>query len=388
MNKKTNIAVYAMSTLAIMGTTIITPILSTISGSFPNVSDTALKLLITLPATGILLICLTSSWLVKRFSKKRLILTGILLYGIGGLSGGFASIFPILLFTRAITGIGIGLIMPLVISSITDIYKGDDSSKMIGLSTAICTLGGVVATVLSGLLAKISWRLPFSIYIIAIPVFIITAWGLPDLWKNKSKTKSGKIKIPVKVIFYVVQGFILSVVGIFFTTNISLYLSTENIGSSASAGAMMAVFFIGAIVTAASFSKISTRLKDWTIIILIFAVGLGFFTLFTANSLITVIIGSLIAGLGFGILTPHLMGKTDKAVTKESNVAAISFISAGMYLGQFLSPLIFALIGKISGNESIRFGFMLTAIFCALLMIFTIIGYFCKYGFQKRKILN
>ncbi len=390
MNKKTNIAVYAMSTLAIMGTTILTPILSTISTSFPNVSETTLKLLITLPATGIMLICLTSAWLVKRFSKKKLILAGILLFGIGGLSGGIAPTFPILLLTRAITGIGIGLIMPLVIAAITDIYKGDESTKMIGISTAICTLGGVVATVVSGLLAKVSWRLPFALYLLAIPVYIITAWGLPDLWKEKVKSNSLKIKIPAKVYFYVIEGFVLSVIGIFFTTNISLYLFAEKIGTSASvgAGAMMAVFFTGAIVTAASFSKIIKKLKNMTIVFLIFAVGLGFFTLFTANIIYIVMLGSLLAGLGFGILNPYLMQKTNKAVSQESNVAAISFISAGMYLGQFLSPLIFGLIGSISGNTSIRFGFMLTAFFCGILLIFTLSVKYIINHYTKRKLVK
>ena len=67
----------------------------------------------------------------------------------------------VLLFLRAILGISVGLIMPLSTGLLAFYFPPEEQARLMGLSAAMNQMGGVVATLLAGLLATIEWNYAF-----------------------------------------------------------------------------------------------------------------------------------------------------------------------------------------------------------------------------------
>ena len=79
----------------------------------------------------------------------------------------FDNIFLVLVM-RALVGIGVGIIMPLSTGLLSYYFKPEQQVGLMGYSSAMNQMGGVIATLLSGLLANISWRVSFLVYLMGI----------------------------------------------------------------------------------------------------------------------------------------------------------------------------------------------------------------------------
>ncbi|WP_411911103.1 MFS transporter [Clostridium estertheticum] len=77
------------------------------------------------------------------------------------------------MFSRVVLDMGVGLIFPLSTALIADFFSGDERISMMGFSQASSNLGGIITTILSGVLAKLSWRYAFYVYLIGVLVLLL-----------------------------------------------------------------------------------------------------------------------------------------------------------------------------------------------------------------------
>lgn len=99
-----------------------------------------------------------------RFSRKKVIIIGTGVWGIWTLLIGFSQDFGQLLILRAISGIGLGCLMPATFSLIADTFRPHERGRALGILEGIGILGIVVSTLGLGLLATPDlWRWGFFI---------------------------------------------------------------------------------------------------------------------------------------------------------------------------------------------------------------------------------
>ena len=98
-------------------------------------------------------------------------LIGATLYVIGGCGGAFADNIISLLIFRALLGIGVGFLMPLSTGLLGFYFDKKDQTRLMGYSSAMNNLGGIIASVAVGLLVAMSWRYAFAVYLLGIVVF-------------------------------------------------------------------------------------------------------------------------------------------------------------------------------------------------------------------------
>ncbi|MDD3741621.1 MAG: MFS transporter, partial [Bacteroidales bacterium] len=161
-------AILSISLLTVMASAAISPALNEIKNAFPGISNTDVKLVLTLPSLIMIPFSLLSGWLSSRFSKKKIVFVGLAIYFIFGIGGGFAQSFNQLLLIRGCLGIAIGLLMPISSSLIFDYFEGNVRNKMMGLSGAVNQIGGMFFLVISGLLASYSWKYSFGVYSMSV----------------------------------------------------------------------------------------------------------------------------------------------------------------------------------------------------------------------------
>jgi predicted MFS family arabinose efflux permease len=93
-----------------------------------------------------------------------------LVYGVAGTAIAFTTSFGLVLGLRALRGIGFAGIVPVVISSIGDIYTGTHEATAQALRFTSTSLTQALAPLIAGLLVAIAWQFLFFLYSIAVPI--------------------------------------------------------------------------------------------------------------------------------------------------------------------------------------------------------------------------
>ena len=103
-----------------------------------------------------------------------------MLYTVGGCIAGAFNHIGLVLIMRALVGVGVGIIMPLSTGLLAFYFTPGEQEGLMGYSSAMNQMGGVVATLLSGLLANISWRASFLVYLMGLISIVLCLIFLPN----------------------------------------------------------------------------------------------------------------------------------------------------------------------------------------------------------------
>ncbi|MFB6171247.1 MAG: MFS transporter [Haloarculaceae archaeon] len=157
-----------------LGIALISPILDTLTGPF-GVSATQIGLLVSLmSAPGIVVIPLVG-FLSDRYGRKAVLTAGLLLFGVAGVAISFTTSFHVVLALRLLQGFGFAGIVPVIITSVGDMYEGGAEATAQGLRFSISGVSLVVFPVLAGVLIAFGWQYPFLLYGIAVPLAAMIA---------------------------------------------------------------------------------------------------------------------------------------------------------------------------------------------------------------------
>ncbi len=357
MNKLVKPAILSISLLIIMTGNTVSPALGEISSAFPNTESYLTKLVLTLPSFVIIPFSLISGKISSTIKKRKIIIIGLIVYFLGGISGGFSRNIYELLFTRALLGAGMGLLMPFATSLVADFYKGTERTVMMGLSNAVANFGGIIATLTAGALAIYNWRYIFIVYSVGIPVLILIVWGLPEP-PHRDGTTNKSFSINNRVLVIAILAFFLNIAFYAVITNMALFIKSEGIGNSGYSGIATSFVTLAGFISGICLRQISKIFKNFRVPFAISIMSLGFLLLFTAHNLTLVLISNFMVGFGLGILKPVLFLNVADASPGHSNAFSISIVSNSVLLGKFISPLFLDFWGKVFKNSTIRFTFL------------------------------
>ncbi|HCC33389.1 MAG TPA: MFS transporter [Clostridiales bacterium] len=154
--------------IMVLGNSMLIPILPQIANQL-NLGQAQVGLLITafsLPAG------LTMPWaglLSDRVGRIRVIAPALVVFGVGGLAAGLATIlaerpFPLMLGARVLQGVGAGGTYQLALALAGDIFQTSERSKVLGILESANGLGKVVSPLAGAAVALVFWSAPFFVY--------------------------------------------------------------------------------------------------------------------------------------------------------------------------------------------------------------------------------
>jgi MFS family permease len=365
---KLKITILSLSLVTVMSGAAVAPALGAIADYFSKTDPLLIKLIITLPSLFIIFTSLLFSFISNKLSSKAIAIIGLLLYIIGGCGAGFVNNIYSLLAFRSILGIGVGLIMPLSTGLIAYFFEKNEQSKLMGYSSAMNNLGGIIAMVFSGYLLSLNWRYSFSIYLLGLLVVIMVIRILPKTELNRTRN-SIDIKSIHKIAPYVSVMFIIMVIFYTMPANFSIIMTAENLIPSSFIGLLMSVQNITAFITGLALSVIVKKVGRYTKYFAAGMLALSFLSLSFTGHVITVILGLIALGIGLGILVPVINTQISLHVDKEQMTSAMSIMSAMLYLGQFLSPILIDGIQSLLHLQGIQMPFYLAMILSVALLI-------------------
>ncbi len=381
MKKRVNIAVLSLSLLTVMAGAAIAPALGAIQTAFPDVDPLQIKMIMTLPSFFIIPCSLMTSRMAHRFGKKRLILSALFFYLVGGMGGGIAASINQLLFFRGMMGIGVGFIIPLSTGLIADFYSGSDRTVMMGYSTAVNNLGGIIASIFSGFLATVNWRLSFTVYAMALLVLLLTLKFLREPSVTvELETKNHRIGAGIWKLALVM--YFVSV--IFYTApmNMSLFISAYDLGEASMSGMLMSLLTLASFIVGLNFLKVTRFLREFKVYASLLLMMFGFVILSFTADILLMIIAMVCIGMGIGLLMPIIILDTAHIAPKHQSTFALAIVTCFMYLGQFSTPLFCEMLSVLMKQESARIPFYTSVLLSVVFILAMFINDICKRYFQ------
>ena len=166
------VAAFSTSIAVVMGVNLIYPVLPPMMQQL-GVDASAIGLVITIYTLPTILLAPISGTIADLHGRRPLLVGGLLLFGLAGLGVGLAPTFEWVLVLRAIQGVGASALMPLTIVLISDLVTGERESGAQGMKVVLDRVATSVFPLLAGLLAVVSWTLPFFLYSLAVPLALL-----------------------------------------------------------------------------------------------------------------------------------------------------------------------------------------------------------------------
>ncbi len=109
------------------------------------------------------------------YGRKPIMLTGIAIFSLGSVLAGFAWSMPVMILFRLIQGIGAGAMQPVAMIIVADLYPARERGKVQGYLASVWAISAVLGPVIGGLIIRnVSWA---WIFWINIPIGLIAAAG-------------------------------------------------------------------------------------------------------------------------------------------------------------------------------------------------------------------
>ena len=312
-------------------------------------ADFLVKLMVALPSLFIGLSAYVIGPLIDRHGRLKFLPIALILYAVAGTAGLYLDDLISILVTRALLSVAVGTTMTIVVTLIGDYFEGQERQKFIGYQFAFMSFGGILFLGLGGLLADISWRWPFAIYVVSlllIPAskkYLFEPIGQLDLNYQSSQEKA-----PRRVWMLFINVMVVWI--LFFTIPVQLpfHLNSLGVQKNILIGMAIAMSTLASVVSSFSYSRIKDILSHNAIFSLGYILlGCGFTFVACTTSYLGVLLSMFFAGLGLGLVIPNGNLWLIRIVPPAIRGRHIGRLSTFWFVGQFLSPIIWLPVTRI-----------------------------------------
>jgi MFS transporter, DHA1 family, multidrug resistance protein len=320
---------------------------------------------------------------VDRFGRKKIIIFGLLLFGISELIFGLGTHVSVLYFSRILGGISAALVMPGVTAYIADITSVQERPVAMGYLSAAISTGFIIGPGIGGFVAEYGVRMPF--YVAAIIAFLACIFSIFMLKESLTKEQQmefstnrvetsflSDIKKSLKPLYLI--AFIIVFVLAFglsaYETVFSLF-SNEKFGYTPQDIAMIISIsgIFGVVVQVFIFGKLVDLLGEKKLIQLCLITGVVLAIASTViSSFWAVLLVTCFIFLAFDLLRPALTTFLSKAAGKEQGFVA-GMNSTYTSLGNIVGPA----MGGILLDINIHYPYLFAAVIMFIGLCITVL---------------
>lgn len=375
------------SMLILMGGAAVAPALPLISESFPDASEAVVSLIITLPSLAIAFSGFFIGILSDRKGRIPVLSASLLIFSFAGVSGFFLNSLSAILAGRIILGIGIAGITVTTSNLITDYYTGIARAKILGYQAASMGIGVLILETSGGILATISWRMSFLIYLLGIVILAGVLVTMREPLREPEPIQNAgsgrpvdKVENPIHVsgkktgyttplfeIGLVYATLFLSMVMFFLLPTKLPYLIADIIntawpvqaGGIFSNHALLSGLFLGLMGFVSALAgifywRITASMHRVSVLALSYILlCLGFVMMGLSGSLLPAGIAVIIIGAANGLIIPTLLSWLMSVTPRPIVGKVMGGWSVSLNTGQFCSSLavvpVFAVVGSYAG---------------------------------------
>ena len=351
------------SCLPILGAVLLAPILPTLSVVFADspASAALVPLILTIPALFIAVLAPFAGAIVDKIGRKQVLIIALLVYTVVGTAPAFLHSLGAIVATRAGVGITEAFIMTCCTTMIADYFTGNRRNKILGLQALVTSLAATVFFVVGGALAAFGWRTPFWVHAISLLValvMIVAIWPTKATqgWPTSAEQRSSP---PCRGPSFCSPPLSPSSVG---DSRLEApvvelpYVPTERgVAETATIGMIMAGASLATALGAFSFRFAAKRGVDFLLPLALAFAGLGQLIVALAPGVVAAVVGSVVAGLGTGLLLPTMITWSIARLGYDQRGRGTGLFTGALFLGEFFTPLV-VLALTAAGSLSMAIG--------------------------------
>ncbi|RGM53327.1 MFS transporter [Streptococcus vestibularis] len=323
----------------------------------PTYNASQIELLVSVPSFSVVAMLLLNPFVDKWLNDRQLIMTGLILLSGAGIFPFFVQLYPLVLLSRLVFGMGIGLINAKAISIISQRYQGKERVQMLGIRGSMELIGGASCSLLVGQLLKIHWTLVFLIYgfgFIILAMYLLFVPPMEQVEKEEvQKSKQGLNKKDFAMILgmALLAGFVICI-----NSSISLrvplfQVDGKTIVSGQSALVLSLEQGIG-IAAGLSFASLLAHIKNRLLPMALFCLSICLFGIALANNLLTLILSSVGVGFFYSIILTIIFHRLSECIARNLLNKATAYVLLGCNLGSAVSPYVLKLLALVSSSFS------------------------------------
>ncbi|MBU5362565.1 MFS transporter [Enterococcus raffinosus] len=342
MNRMTKMALLSVSLLVVSAGAIAGNI-PAIATAYPDINETIIELLTTLPSLFIILTVLISPKIAKKIGYKKTVQIGIVLVLGAGILPVITKSFAVLFLSRVLFGIGVGLLNPLLYSFASHLYHGGELASVIGLQSAFEGIGGMLITFLVGQLLVIDWRISFLVYFLALPVLLLFSFLVPDIPKIKpgAPIKKAGGKLSSSFGGYLLLLIVIVTVYMSVTVKVTSLLMDKGIGDATDGSNLIALVGLGAMLAGMFFGRTFLTFKKNTLVLAFILLAAAMFLLAFSKTLWLTALAAILCGFAFRTFIPYVFNEINQQSGNPEKNTAILLMAFNF--GAALAPISIAL---------------------------------------------
>lgn len=366
-------SILSLSLLTVMAGAAVAPALEVIRAHFSDASRTSVQLIVSMPAVFIVITNLCFNRLAEKFGSKTLVMTGLVLYTAGGCCAGLFDSIGLVLLMRALVGVGVGMIMPLSTGLLTYYFPPENREGLLGLASAANQLGGVIATLLAGLLAGISWRLSFMVYLMGLISIVLCIIFLPNdrIGGAAQPDEAPRGGVFRRNLTHIAAMFLLMSAFFVYPANFAIVTAAEGDIPMQLCAPVMAgldlVAFLGGLLFV-WVKRVSGRFAALVAPLMFLA---GYCLLAFVGGTAGTLAGSALIGFANGVGISYIISTASANEGRRAATTVMPLLSASMYLAQFVSPFLLSAVAAFAGGAA-RLPYYLAVTLSALLCLISL----------------
>ncbi len=331
----------------------LSPILAEVGKFFPDASDSAIQIVLTLINLTTLPMMLIEPAFESKITKRDIALIGTILMLVGALVPQVLNSQLWMLYVASII-IGAGLSLVVVVSSslISDYFTGIEKSRVMGFQSIFVSIGGTIIAKGSGMLtAMAGWKRGYLVFLICIPIVLIVTLTVPKGEVVQKEETGEKAGISGSMVYF---GALCLITGIFvatFNTNIAMYIDRKGIGDASTAGTVASIMQVIGILGGLVLGNTVKLFKRFTIGASILMMAAGTAMVGFSTSLPVICVGAAVVGFGFAIRNPGAVTFAANMVPAAQASLAIAIVSATYNVGNFISAYVVNPVANMLGDD-------------------------------------
>ena len=360
--KKLKVSILSLSLLTVMAGAAMAPALGVISEYFSDEKTLFVQMIISMPAVFIFLTSFVFPKLAAKFRARTLLMIGLAFYTIGGCVAGVFNSIWIVLLMRALVGVGVGIIMPLSTGLLAFYFSPQEQEGLMGWSSAMNNMGGVIATLISGALATVSWRISFLVYLMGLISIVLCGAFMPNdkIQSDEADERRGSAE-PERVIpstgqvfrsnyVYIIAMFLEMSTFFIYPANFAMVTVRAGVIPENLTAIIMAIMDLVAFFGGMLFVKVKAAAGGSTKFVAPILFVVGYILLGVIGGWFGVLAGSVCVGFANGEGIPLIISEASKKMGRLAATTVMPLISAALYIAQFASPFIMSGVAAIAGD--------------------------------------
>lgn len=346
-----------------LGAALLSPLLDSLTGPF-GVSSARIGLLMSAQTAPMIFLIPVMGVLSDRIGRKPVLVGGLLLFGFSGAAITLTTDFRVALALRLLQGIGAAGILPVIVTSLGDIYAGTAETTAQGFRFMSSGVTQTVFPAIAGFLVVFGWRYPILIYGIAVLIAGVVLVALEEPRQHGAggsedasdgtaadapeATPDGGAQTVLQTLGHRRVRWLLVVYGIpatlyvGFLTYVSILVVRLLDGTAGQAGLLVAITNVMKAVAASQAGRIAAAFdrQTYPLVGANLVLGGGLATIAIAPSVVVAAVGVLLLGSASGLLLSVYRSLLTGLASERTRGGVVSAGESILRVGMTLAPIV------------------------------------------------